>query len=121
MPEILNGGRKFTTERIYYDTGIYYHWFASDACAQESGGAWIASAQVRLLSELSHILGISCELIATAGLASLWIFLAGHTNRMSCLYTYMLHLIHDLSSVGLGTREVCRSGNETTLECARAE
>ena len=52
---------------------------------------------------------------------SLWIFLAVHTNRMSCLYTYMLHLIHDLKSVGLGTREVCRSGNETTIECARAE
>ena len=26
----------------------------------------------------------------------------------------------DLSSVGLGTREVCRSGNETTIRVARA-
>ena len=25
------------------------------------------------------------------------------------------------ASVGLGTREVCRSGNETTIECARVE
>ena len=103
-------------------TGLCYH-CVSKRCLC-SGGACIgisASAQVRLLSELSHTLGTYCELIATAGLASLWIFLAVHTNRMSCLYTYMLYLICNLSSVGVGTREVCRSGNETTIECARVE
>ena len=46
---------------------------------------------------------------------SLWIFLVVHTNRMSCLYTYTLHLIHYLSSVGLGTREVADLGTRPPL------
>ena len=48
---------------------------ASDACTEEVLGyrRISASAQVGLLSGLSHImLGTSCELIATAGLASLY-------------------------------------------------
>ena len=47
---------------------------ASDAGTEEVLGyrRISASAQVGLLSALSHILGTSCEFIATAGLASLY-------------------------------------------------